>query len=125
MINLKLPREDEEREKFATPEELLLLVPFASPREGEAAYLADVTVGHGGEVVESKGEAEKKLEDLPVDPGEDDLIEVFENDKGLLSCLVLVPKEDGTYERIATLTEMSFVGLSQLKKHVQRELEIR
>ena len=57
--------------------------------------------------------------------GFDDLIEGFENDKGLLSCLVLVPKEDGTYERIATLTEMFFIGVSKLKKYSQREIEIR
>jgi hypothetical protein len=124
MINLKLLSEDEEREEWVAPEEVLLLVLFATPREGEAGP-TKVTVGHGGKVFESKGDAEEEPDDSSLSSEEGDLIEGFENDKGLLSCLVLVPKEDGTYERIATLTEMFFIGVSKLQKYSQRGIEIR
>jgi hypothetical protein len=124
MINLKLLSEDEEREEWVGPEEVLLLVLFATPRVGEASSIK-VTVGHGGKVLESKDDAEEEPDDSSLSSEEDDLIEGFENDKGLLSCLVLVPKEDGTYERVATLTEMFFIGVSKLKKYSQREIEIR
>jgi hypothetical protein len=124
MINLKLLSEDDEREEWVAPEEVLLLVLFATPREDEAGP-ANVTVGHGGKVLESKDDAEEEPDDSSLISEEDGLIEGFENDKGLLSCLVLVPKEDGTYERIATLTKMFFIGVSKLKKYSQREIEIR
>jgi hypothetical protein len=116
MINLKLLSEDEEREEWIAPEEVLLLVPFATPREGEAGP-TKVTVRHDGKVLESKDGAEEEPDDSSLSFEGDDLIEGFENDKGLLSCMVLVPKEDGTYERIATFTEMFFIGVSKLKKY--------
>jgi hypothetical protein len=124
MINLKLLSEDEEREELVAPEEVLLIVLFATPREDEAGP-TKVTVGHGGKVCDSKDDAEEEPDDSSLSSEEDDLIEGFENDKGLLSCLVLVPKEDGTYERIATLTEMFFIGVSKLQKYSQRGIEIR
>jgi hypothetical protein len=85
MINLKLLSEDEEREEWVGPEELLLLVLFATPREGEAGP-TKVTVGYSGKVFESKDDAEEEPDDSSLSSEEDD--------KDLLSCLVLVLKED-------------------------------
>jgi hypothetical protein len=85
MINLKLLSEDEEREEWVGPEELLLLVLFATPREGEAGPT---------KVFESKDDAEEEPDDSSLSSEEDDSIKGFENDKDLLSCLVLVLKED-------------------------------
>jgi hypothetical protein len=125
-LNIMLrDNQDGESDVWVPPEAVTLLVMFAMPFEEDNSGLDErsSSLEPGGKMAGSIGAAQEAPEDLSSVPNKEDLVEGFKNDKATLSCLVLVPKEDGTYERIATASKMIFNNLSRAK-YGEREVEI-